>query len=904
MSITIGIDFGTTKTLVSYYDEDRQEAKCIRLGRGKDHIPTSIYVNNNGQFFFGDDADDEMNLAPERYCKSFKLKLGYPSPVLAFIQDHKYYTAKELTSAYLKYIRETCEQLAFMGQHIGGAVISHPVAFSPAQRSELIQAAQIAGFHHVQLVTEPEAAGLAFCTMCPKDSFTGQALVVDWGGGTLDMALVSRQDKRIIIHSEHSEGDVNMGGETFDDKLWTYVCSRLKQESGILVDEESFVMRNQMLEKIRKVKEKLSYHDEYELTFCIDNKACPALTLRRADLENIIRPTVENAARMADSLINKIEKKSLKPEMLLLVGGSSRVPLIKNVLEKHIGLPAKLWQYSKEAVSLGNSYFIEKVEQSPAFKKLHQRAKAGDSNAQYMVGDIYCGGYWSCYNLAERYETGNGVEKDISEAKALYLRALKNGLPCDCPTDWAKIKLRELEKNYHDTGVRFLPSLNIPFSSEDALWWYEKSADQGNYWGGFNLAKCYELGIGNTPIDLVKAFEIYERTSHLSLPSGPGGGENYALIRANALREVCHSQHDADTQFKIGDMYYNGHGVEQSYQQAFLWYSKSAAQNNYWGIFNVAKCYEHGHGVKANTLEAKKLYIKASEVGKAFSMNPDWAKIRANALSGEIPQNLYYWRDMPNFGDALNPILLRYLKIPYKLTYSGEASLICIGSILEHVQNEHDGAELKVFGSGFLWPPSNNDDKWLRPNTHFIAVRGKETRARLQEMTGQSLEDTVLGDPGLLVARMFPFVECHGKYDLGVICHWKDKNSDTLKNICLNKCSLKFIDVFQAPEQFVQDVSSCKFILSSALHGLICADALGVPNRHLILGNEVEGGSYKIRDYYSAYDEIEYEGLDLRYRTIRDEDLDGLVRSYKITSEQVNKICDRLEKAARQIVIR
>lgn len=223
--LSIGIDFGTTKTLVSFYNETTGKPEQIRLGRGRDYMPTSVYVSEEGGFLFGEDADDQIEFGVDRYCRAFKMKLGSSVPALAFFDGSHFvqYSAKELTRSFLQYVKERSENEVFMGRKVTRTVITKPVLFSPAQCEELKEAAQEAGFHQVEFVTEPEAAGYAFCIMCPSEAFKGNALVIDWGGGTLDMALVSRQGDQVVTHREYTAGDTQMGGEVFDEKLWNHV---------------------------------------------------------------------------------------------------------------------------------------------------------------------------------------------------------------------------------------------------------------------------------------------------------------------------------------------------------------------------------------------------------------------------------------------------------------------------------------------------------------------------------------------------------------------------------------------------------------------------------------------------------------------------------------------------------
>lgn len=354
--LSIGIDFGTTKTLVSFYNETSGKPELIRLGRGRDYIPTSVYIPEEGGFLFGEDADDEMKSGAYRHCRAFKMKLGSSVPVLAFLNGD-YYSAKELTRHFLQHIRQRCENEAFMGKKITRAVITKPVLFSPAQCEDLKEAALGAGFHDVEFVTEPEAAGYAFCTLCPSEAFNGNALVIDWGGGTLDMALVSRNGNQVLTHREYTAGDMSMGGEVFDDELWKYVNRRLREQGGIDLTQEKLEHRNLMLSKVRETKEMLSTQMQRILRLSSPRGACPPISLERSEFEDLIRSHVEQAAGMARQLMNSIQGKALKPEILLFVGGTSKIPAISAIMEQTTGLPCRPWHLSQAAVSLGAGLF-------------------------------------------------------------------------------------------------------------------------------------------------------------------------------------------------------------------------------------------------------------------------------------------------------------------------------------------------------------------------------------------------------------------------------------------------------------------------------------------------------------------------------------------------------------------
>ncbi len=342
----IGIDFGTTKTLVAYLHPGEKRPETLRLGRGTDFVPTTAAIDAGGQIFFGDEAEDMLEDPSVAYLRGFKMELGSETPLYMLAKNDdslKPLTAQELAGEFLRLIRLDVQEKVFMGGDVTEAVITCPVKFSPARCQALKDAAHAAGFTRVALTTEPEAAGQAFCLLNTAEAFRGNALVIDWGGGTLDIALVSRQGNSIIKHSELTDGDINVGGERFDERLWKHAATQLKGAHLNPVTQ---------MPRIRKAKEQLSSRSTVTLRLSAESGACPPLEITREFFNSLIAADVDKAAAMVQSLLARVPA-DMKPEMLLLVGGSSAIPLIREKLEAATGLPTRRWQYSREAVALG-----------------------------------------------------------------------------------------------------------------------------------------------------------------------------------------------------------------------------------------------------------------------------------------------------------------------------------------------------------------------------------------------------------------------------------------------------------------------------------------------------------------------------------------------------------------------
>ncbi|MDO5470229.1 MAG: Hsp70 family protein [Akkermansia sp.] len=639
---TIGIDFGTTKTLVSHIHPQTGHPAPLRLGRGSDYLPTSIYVDTAGRLFFGDDAEDMIEEPSGCYLRGFKMQLGSATPLHIYLDAGKpsILTAKEMVKEYLQYIREQVQQLVYHGEPVTMATITRPVKFSPAQCEELKQAAHDAGFNTVELTTEPEAAGLAFCRMNAAQAFKRSALIVDWGGGTLDFALVTREGDTICTHSNLTDGDTTMGGEKFDELLWRH-CEQVTHCPLSAVTQ---------LPKVRRAKEQLSTQESTVLRLSSTTGACPPHHLSRADFNKLIEADIDAAVTKLQRLITKTPSE-YKPEMLLLVGGSSKIPLIKEKLEAACHLPAHSWHYSQEAVAMGAALWKTNVEKLAKF--------------QVQQGDNYYNGrngypqdankalehyhraaeldyHWGYFNVGKCYLEGKGVKKDDSEARNWFRKAEATAdnpwatrwlallgdahaarriseyyatgskaswemHPNEAEAERFRQLADEIPRDLVEWGDNYYHARNgCEHNPSKALECYRQAAEYGNHWGYFNVGKCYLEGQG-VPKDDNKAREWF-------LKAKAANPENvWTLLKLAELG-------DAPSMCEVADRYYYGNAADQGLyrdtSEALKWYRASAAGGYHWGYHNVGKCYLEGQGIKKNDDEARIWFRKAYEVGE------------------------------------------------------------------------------------------------------------------------------------------------------------------------------------------------------------------------------------------------------------------------------------------------
>lgn len=200
----------------------------------------------------------------------------------------------------------------------------------------------------------------------------------------------------------------------------------------------------------------------------------------------------------------------------------------------------------------------------------------------------------------------------------------------------------------------------------------------------------------------------------------------------------------------------------------------------------------------------------------------------------------YYWKGKPNFGDLLTPLLIkRFTKLDSSWSLPDQSELVMVGSILEHLPRDYSGI---IFGTGKLHEKTIVDF----PYATILGLRGPLTARGLKKKV-------TLGDPGLLADELVPLPD--KIYDLGLIPHWTDTSLE--HNQIFKKYKPKIIRVSDDPLKVIKEIGQCKKIVSSSLHGIILADAFGIPRRIEISPRVLshpgqEGGLFKWQDYSSS----------------------------------------------------
>ncbi len=251
---------------------------------------------------------------------------------------------------------------------------------------------------------------------------------------------------------------------------------------------------------------------------------------------------------------------------------------------------------------------------------------------------------------------------------------------------------------------------------------------------------------------------------------------------------------------------------------------------------------------------------------------------------------LHYARN-GNMGDMLNlDICKNIFNMDVRDSSVNSCECVFIGSIMGDFTKKRSffnniyPCPVKVWGTGLIGETSV--DVFCR-KMEIFAVRGKKTFEAIKRVKNVFICNNVLGDPGLLSSELVPKIQ--KKYDLGIVPHYIDKQN--LPEIELSESSYIIIDVNNNPLECIRQISQCRTILSSSLHGLIIADSFNIPNKRLIITHSL--GDYKYEDYYSVYN-IENYNPFLNLKEINCETIDIIKSEYIITEKQVDAIKQKL----------
>ena len=338
-----GIDLGTTNSEIAYLENGKPVV--VTIGNGLRYLPSAVGVGQDGKIVTGFPARNQYAVFPENTVISIKRKMGSGNTVS---MAGKSYTPAEISSLILATLKEAAERET--GIPVRKAVITVPAYFTDMQRKDTIQAGELAGLEVVRIINEPTAAALAYG--CREDKGE-KVLVYDLGGGTFDISLMHIEED--VLEVIATDGDTFLGGDDFDNSLKEYFISCLPRGSTSLDDPRMHARLKNAAEnaKIALSTETVREVREEFITTHEDKPVHLELALTRSQLESMIDEKLSKTFRLIDQVLSEAKVKEEDVAKVLLVGGSTYIPRIFQVLSEERGFSVHREVDPTYAVAIG-----------------------------------------------------------------------------------------------------------------------------------------------------------------------------------------------------------------------------------------------------------------------------------------------------------------------------------------------------------------------------------------------------------------------------------------------------------------------------------------------------------------------------------------------------------------------
>ena len=368
MGRIVGIDLGTTNSLVAFADPQTGQPQCISGPYGSTLCPSVVSLDADGTIVVGEAARRRLLTQPERTIYSVKRLMGrgpadvqdelklFPfridpsgKNVIRVLLGDRVFTAPEISAFILRELKNWAE--AYFGELVDRAVITVPAYFNDAQRQATKDAGKIAGLEVLRLVNEPTAAALAYGL---HQKQRGKVAVYDLGGGTFDISvlkLISTTDGD-IFQVLSTNGDTHLGGDDIDNLLQAFVHELILQQAEI-----DFSPHGEIAQELRKAlidaKHQLSESDTATLRFPLPNGNLFTHEFTRGSFDALIRPVVDRTMGPVNQALADAQLKPSEMDEVVLVGGSTRIPLVRRTVEEFFGRQPHVELNPDEVVALG-----------------------------------------------------------------------------------------------------------------------------------------------------------------------------------------------------------------------------------------------------------------------------------------------------------------------------------------------------------------------------------------------------------------------------------------------------------------------------------------------------------------------------------------------------------------------
>lgn len=374
-----GIDLGTTNSAIAVFDND--EAVILKNIEGDDITPSAIYFtgvtpSGDDEIIVGKIAKNAANAEPDAVVQFVKRMMGKSGPAYNFTgPSGKEYTPEMLSALILRKLCRDAEEYLGNGK-VENVVITVPAYFDDARRTATKQAGKIAGLNVLRVINEPTAAAIAFGLDGTKQ---GKVLVYDLGGGTFDVTIMDINNGNFDVIA--TGGDSQLGGMNFDQKISAIIFRKL-EEAGIEVDDEDDRTMMEIREKAEIAKIQLS-RVELAKPFISVNGKTQRVEVSREEFEKESEDLMKRTALIVQDVLHSADMTWDGIDHLLVVGGSSRMPMVKKQLESISGMKVMFRENADPdtAVAKGAAIFGSTLSEDSADSSVNPGAPAGNTGA-------------------------------------------------------------------------------------------------------------------------------------------------------------------------------------------------------------------------------------------------------------------------------------------------------------------------------------------------------------------------------------------------------------------------------------------------------------------------------------------------------------------------------------------
>ena len=367
MPRTVGIDLGTTYSLIAYQDKREGAPKCIPGPYGTPLCPSVVSVDADGSIIVGQASQRRLLTQPDRTIYSVKRLMGrgpadvqdelkiFPfridpasKNVIRVRLGDRIFTPPEISAFILRELKMWAEE--YFQDSVTRAVITVPAYFNDAQRQATRDAGRLAGLEVLRLVNEPTAAALAYGLHEQK---RGKVAVYDFGGGTFDISilkLISTTDGD-IYQVLSTNGDTHLGGDDIDNALLAMTREEIRKQGVDLTPNAETIQ--ELRKALIAAKHELSSADKTSIKFALPNGGVYFREISRAEYERLIRPIIDRTMGPVRQALADAKLAPSEIEEVVLVGGSTRVPLVRRTVQEYFGRRPHAELNPDEVVALG-----------------------------------------------------------------------------------------------------------------------------------------------------------------------------------------------------------------------------------------------------------------------------------------------------------------------------------------------------------------------------------------------------------------------------------------------------------------------------------------------------------------------------------------------------------------------